>query len=80
MIEKEFVNVWVLLDGKNGIFDSYMPAEEVDRINFAGGLPNAERIILTETPDRPIPKMLTHGEAMIKDIWITVIPGPAFKG
>ena len=80
MIEQEVVQAWVILDGKNGIFDTYLPCEEVERINLAGGLPNAERIILRETPEKKIPKMLTHGEAMIKDIWITVIPGPAFKG
>ena len=79
-IEQEVVPAWVCLDGKNGIFDTYLPCEEVERINACGGLPNAERIILRETPEKKIPEMLTHGEALIKDILILVVPGPAYRG
>lgn len=77
----EYYNdVMVVLDGENGVFKSYMNCDEVNRLQTNGGLSQAEQVNLRETEDRPVPESLKDGTSMITDVWVTIIPGPAFSG
>mgnify|MGYP001569343390 CR=1 FL=1 len=76
----EIVNpCWILLDGDNPPFRSYMDVDEVARVQRVG-FKHAQQINLKETDDRPIPQNLKDGITMIEDIYITLIPGPGFNG
>lgn len=66
-------DVIVLLDGNNGGFHSYMKTTEAERIGTQG-LQNAQHVILTELPDRPIPNTLKDGTALIKDVLVKIQP------
>jgi hypothetical protein len=77
----EFFNpVIVITDGENPNFRSFMRCDIVDQIKDNGGLSQAEQVFLRETPDRQIPQCIKNGTAMIMDVWITLVPGPAFQG
>ena len=70
--------VWVILDGENLPFASWMTCEEVDRIK-TDGWKETEKINLREIDNYPVPQSLKEGFTMIKDIWSTIAVGPGFK-
>jgi len=70
--EHTVVPVWVHLDGENGIFDSYLPIDEAERIQECG-LANAGCVILRETDDKPIPQRLVDGLTDIVDLWVVTM-------
>jgi len=74
-----FTPAWVIQDGDNKPFDTYIPCDEVNRIVEAGGLKHTDRIILHETEDKPIPESFKNGITSAVDILIVQVPGPAFK-
>lgn len=69
----------VVLDGQNGLHRAYMMEEEFQRINEAGGLSCADRVMLRETEDRPLPDSLKNGLAEIMDVWVTMVPGKEYR-
>ena len=67
------VDAWVILDGENKPFLSYMDYDQAALLQQIG-LGNAESIILKETTDRRIPESLTQGLSEIKDILVKLEP------
>lgn len=73
-----FIPCWVILDGKNKPFDSWIKPEEVEKINAVGGLKNAVYYQLRETVDKPIPLAFQQGISMTEDIWVVLAIGEGF--
>ena len=67
------VDIWVIQDGENPPFRSYMNYDQALYIQQVG-LENAETIHLRETPDRKIPEILKQGQSCIMDIWVRLEP------
>lgn len=67
----------ILITENNHYFRGYIPIEEVARIQQTQ---DATTVILRETPEKLVPNYIKEGQEIIKDIWVTLVPGPDFQG
>lgn len=78
-MNEAFIPCWVIIDGSNRPFDTWISPDEVAKINAVGGLSNAVYFQLRETEEKPIPDDFKNGISMCKDIWVVIAIGPAFN-
>ena len=77
-MSEQVTDCFVLQDGENPAFFSYMSVEDVQLVNECGGIGQVGQIHFKETPERPIPQSLKEGKSLVKDVLVRLEPNVAY--